>query len=145
MHFEQNEIYLKWDEICPSLQIAISGLQSPPPILQAVIIGLAPRRIIVDIIGCFDCIYTRGSFGRYPIDVAREEGLEWSEGMQDVVEVTAAKHQCPVIHAAAQYGLPWSNYMRELVKSNVEEVTYGTDNTTGLAFLCLLQWAETVT
>ena len=103
----QNRIYRQWTHFSPSLEIVISGLQSPTPILQAAIIAKAPKHIIEDIIHRFDCIHTRDSFGRYPINVAAEEGLRWNMGM------------------------------RELVESNIENVANGTDYRTGLRMFML--------
>jgi len=119
------------------LQRAISDLESPPPILQAAIIAKAPQRIIADIINRFDSISIKDSFGRYPIYVAIEKGLEWTEGMQEVIEAISVKQQRPIIHVAAQYGLSWRDCMSELVKSNVDDVVNGTDSLTGLRLFML--------
>ena len=70
--------------------------------------------------------------------MAVEEGLEWREGTQELVEAMAAKQQCPIIHVAAEYGLPWSNYMKELVESNTKEIAYQIDSTTSLLRLFML-------
>ena len=69
--------------------------------------------------------------------MAIEKGLEWAEGMQEVIEAMAAKQQCPVIHVAAQYGLPWGKYMRELVGVNVDDIVNGTYSLTGLRLFML--------
>ena len=136
--YVQKAIYDKWNKYFPSLQTAILDLQSLlPPILHAAIIAKAPRRIIANIANSFDCFSNKDSLGRNPIDVALAEGLEWSKGMQDVVEAMAAKKQCPAIHVFAKYGFPWNSHMRELINSNVEEVTNGIDNTTGLCVFML--------
>ena len=134
----QNYIYGKWEKYSPSLQRAISELQSTPPLLHAAIIAKAPRRIIANITDCFDCIHIRDSLGRNPIDVAVEEDLEWNKGMQDVIEAMAAKEQCSTTHITAKYGLPWKICMRhQLINSNTEEVINGTDRTTGLCLFML--------
>ena len=57
--------------------------------------------------------------------------------MHKVVVATAAKKQCPIIHVATEHGLPWDDYMRELAKSNAEEVGDGFDSMSGLRLFVL--------
>ena len=132
----QEKIHVRWEDFSSSLEIAISVLESPPSILQAAIIAKAPQHIIVDIIDRFDCIFVRDSFDRYPINVAVEEGLE-SGVIQQIIQKMSIEQNCPTIHVASQHGLQWSEYMKELVESNTEEVVYGFDNTTGLRLYML--------
>ena len=133
----RNQIFDKWEKFSTSLATAISSLQTLPCILHAAIIAKAPPHIIADIIDCYDCISIRDSFNSLPISLAKERGLEWSEGMREVIEATSAKRQCPIIHVAAEHGLPWSDYMRELIESNTAEVVDGVDNMSGLRVFML--------
>ena len=52
--------------------------------------------------------------------------------IQHIIEKMSTKQSYPIIHVAAKHGLPWSEYMRELVESNAEEAVNCFDNTTGL-------------
>lgn len=129
----QRKIFNRWEDYAPTLEIIMESLQQTPPlILHAAIIAKSYQRIIMDIIARFDCILTRDSLNRIPIQVAVEVGLKWNEGMKELVEETAAHQQRPTIHVAAHYGLKWSNHMRELVESNADEVVHGYDSLTRL-------------
>merc|ERR1712130_224335 len=132
----QNKIYQEWDQLSPYLNSVIQSLEDQhwPLILHAAIIAKAPLIIIQNIINqCPYSILKTDSLDRYPIVVAMEESLEWSEGLQQIVEATAiALQQYPSIYTAAQYGLKWTHHMNELAKTSSEEVMDGHDRLTGL-------------
>ena len=62
--------------------------------------------------------------------------------MREVIEAMAAEKQCSIISVAAEYGLSWKNYMRELVESNTEEVVDGLDRMSGLRVFMLAAMGE---
>ena len=128
----QNNIYKKWEDFVPLLETALASLEKQPPILHAAIIAKAPQNIIKDIIQRFDCISSKDSLNRQPIDVAIGESLGWYEGIRDIIVATATSLQRPVLHIAAQYGLKWSNGLQELVELDAEEVVGGQDCLTNL-------------
>ena len=70
----------------------------------------------------FNCILTRDSFNQYLIDVAIQVGLKLNDGMEDVAEERVSVQQCHMLYLAAQYGLQWNNYMKELAELNADEV-----------------------
>ena len=84
------------------------------------------------------------SLGRYPIEVALEEGLEYSKGLKEVVEATAmARQQQPrIIHSAAQYGLKWRYHMKELAEAYTDEIVNGCDGLTGLHLFMVAAMGE---
>ena len=88
--------------------------------------------IIANIINRFDCISTKDSFDRQPIDVALEEGLGWHDGLQDIMKAMAAPAKRPVIQIATIYGVKWNNGLKELAESDAQEVENGFDEVTGL-------------
>ena len=47
------------------------------------------------------------------------------------------EQDCPTIYVAAQHGIQWRNYMRDLVDSNTEELVYGFDSDTSLRVFML--------
>lgn len=128
----QNNIYRKWKYFVPSLETAVASLETQPPILHAAIIAKAPQNIIANIINRFDCISTKDSFDRQPIDVALEEGLGWHDGLQDIMKAMAAPAKRPVIQIATIYGVKWNNGLKELAESDAQEVENGFDEVTGL-------------
>lgn len=137
----QRTIYDDWEEISDYLETAMQQLQQEeqiqPPILHAAIRNKAPEHILQSIIERFrtyDCLLTRDSRNRLPINIAVEDGLPWDKGMREVIEEMAAAQQQPmIIYTAAHYGLKWSDGMKELVDSNVNEVINGHDSLTGLS------------
>jgi hypothetical protein len=58
------------------------------PILQLAIATKAPPKVLRYMIDHFDCINVKDSKGRYPLQVAIEEGLWWEDGMQVLVGVS---------------------------------------------------------
>jgi hypothetical protein len=134
----QNKIYKDWDKFAPLIEKTFESLSKKqrPPILHAAIIAKAPKHIIKDIIHRFDCIWTKDSLNRHPIDVAIENGFCFDELIEEI-EAMAIVQNRPVIHTAAQYGLKWRSHMRELSESNVEEVVNGRDDLTGLRVFML--------
>ena len=132
----QSRIYEKWYEVSPVLKSVLASLQDQhqPPILHAAILTKAPLHIIQDIIDEFENIVLKtDSLNRSPLVVALEEGLGWNDGLEYVVEATALEHQqLSYIYTAAQYGLKWTHYMKELAKENGEEIMNGHDSLTGL-------------
>ena len=133
---QQEKIYDRhWKNLLPILESVVDSLpeHQRPPILHAAILANAPLRIIKDIINCFEfSILQTDSLKRIPLVVALEEGLEWDEGLQLVLEATSvAQKQC-IIFTAAQYGLKWINDMKELAETNAAEVMSGCDSLTGL-------------
>ena len=88
----QDKIYKKWDQLSPALRSSIISLQDQqqPPILHAAILAKAPLHVIKNIINHFDySILKVDSSGRYAIEVALEEGLCCSEGLQEIVKATS--------------------------------------------------------
>ena len=143
----QRRIYNRWAELADFLEIAMQSLyqEQHPPILHAAIIAEAPHSVISIIIERFSfygCILTRDSLNCLPINIAVKYDLEWNEGMQDVIEATAAALQQPPIYAAAQFGVKWSDDMRELAESEVDEVILGCDDVTGLCLFMLAAMGE---
>lgn len=138
---EQKRIFHQWESFATFLKTAMTSIQQQyrqqVPLLHAAIIAKAPQHIIKDIIDRFDCVLIRDSFNRYPINVAVEEGLEWHEGMREVIYATATSQKRPIINIAAQYGVRWNNQMREIVESNSHQVVDGCDNETGLHIFML--------
>ena len=132
----QNRIYKKWDQIIPALESIIESLQEwQTPILHAAIIAKAPSNIVQDIINHFEySVENTDSLKQYPIQVAVEEGLGWSEGLQEVIEATAqSQHRQGLsIYTAVQYGIKWNPHMKELAETNVDEIMNGYDGLTGL-------------
>ena len=132
----QTRIFDEWENIAPFLQIAIDTIQHQYqlqlPILHASILALAPRRIIVDILNRFECVLTKDSLNRYPINLAIEKELLWHNGMEEVFYATSSTLQRPIITLAAQYGLKWNNYMSELVELTTTLVMNEPDYETGL-------------
>ena len=132
----QERIYEKWDEILPVLESITESLQEwQTPFLHAAIITRAPSRIIQDIITQLEySVLNTDSLNRYPIQVAFEECLGWSEGLQEIIEATAAaQQQDSSIYTAAKYGLKWRHHMKKLAEANVNEMMInGYDGLTGL-------------
>ena len=83
------------------------------------------------------------SLNRYPLVVALEEGLDWDEGLQQVLKATAIpQQQHKVIYTAAQYGLKWTSHMKELAEVNVDEICHGCDGLTGLRVFMVAAMGE---
>ena len=140
----QNRILKKWKELSPTLKSKFETLQEEhqPPILHAAILAKAPLYVIQEILNKFQySILKVDSLGRYPISIALEEGLQWGEGLQDIVKTTSrmAQSQQPtkIMHSTAQYGLKWRHCMKELAEANVDEIVNGYDNLTGLRLFML--------
>lgn len=86
MKKKQDIVYEEWnDTIIPALEQIDTPSIIEQPILHADILAKAPPHIIRDIISRFNCITTQDSMNRYPIDVAVAEGLQWDEGMEEIV------------------------------------------------------------
>ena len=139
----QKIIHDRWENLSPALISAFESLdeQQRPPILHAAIHARAPPHVFDGIISDFEySVLKTDSSGLYPIVVAIwntlgwDEGcLGWNEGLQKVVEATAvAQQQTKSIYTAAQYGLQWTNHMKELAEENADEVINGRDDLTGL-------------
>lgn len=138
---EQKRIFHQWESFGPFLKTAMTSIHQQyhiqVPILHAAIIAKAPQHIIKDIIDRFDCILAIDSFNRYPVNVAVDEGLEWHEGMREIISATSIAKKCPIINIAAQYGLKWNNHMGELAESVSHQVPHARDNKTGLQLFML--------
>ena len=141
----QQNIYENWENyIAPSLETVVASLEHKVPILHASILAKAPEYIIKDIIDRFDCILAKDSLNRYPINVAvvevnsgEDNEIAMKQIMNIILEATAAAQHRPIIYTAAEYGLKWSKYVKELAESNIEEVDYGHDGLTGLRLFML--------
>ena len=120
----QNTIYQNWNEFSPALKSAFEAMSTTYPlILHAAILAKVPLHVIQNITNEFKhSILKIDSLGRYPFEVALEEGLCWIQGLQEVIKATATTRlQHPkIIHSASQYGLKWRQYMKELA----DEVSY---------------------
>ena len=132
----QDKIYERWEELSPVLKSVVESLQDQqkPPILHAAILAKAPLHVIQDIIKNFQySVLKVDSFNRNPILVAIENDLGWNEGLQQVVEATAAaQKQQKSIYTAAKYGLEWNHHMKELTEQNADILIDGCDGLTGL-------------
>ena len=141
----QNEIYKEWEELSPAVTSTMESLQEhQPPILHAAITAKAPIHVICDIIKRLEySVLSTDHCGRYPIEVAFQNRLGWSEGLQQIVEASAiataaTQHRHPrIINSAAQYGLKWRHHMKELAEVNGEEIMNGHDCSTGLRLFML--------
>ena len=132
----QDNIYAKWDEFAPYFKTAFNAESSQPeakpPLLHAAIKAKAPLNIIQHIINHFEySILKQDSRNRLPIDVAIEEGLDWSK-LKNIIEATAMVQQHTSIFVAVQYGLKWSDGMKELAETDVDAVINDCDRVTGL-------------
>lgn len=136
----QDKIFSRWDEWFPL--IIESLLERHQNILHAAILARAPIRIIHDICTVLDCILTQDSKGRYPIDVAAELGLTWNEGMGILVEQMAQKQNTSLLYVGAKYGVKWDDKMKDIAKSNINEVETGYDSMTGLSAFMLAAAGE---
>ena len=146
----QEETYKNWDFVHPVLKSLVNSLQEEqkPPILHAAILAKAPLKIIRNIITHFEYSILRpDSLNRYPIEVALEEGLEYSKGLKEILKATAfARQQQPtkIVYTAAKYGLKWRHHMKELVKANANEiVSGGSDSLTGLQLFMVAAMGDT--
>ena len=134
----QDRIYEKWQQLSPVLySLMMSSLERQrPPLLHAAILAKAPLHVIQDIINKFDNTLSQvDSFNRTPIEVASDECLSWTEGLQDILEATASLSQhkgCSRIYTAAKYGLKWDNHMKELTQERSESMVTVHDSATGL-------------
>ena len=132
----QSIIYQEWEEFSPALKSTMESLQEDQPlILHAAIVAKAPSHVICNIIYRSKYnVHKTDHLGRYPIEVAFQKGLDWSEGLQQIVETTAVEEQQHprIIYSAAKYGLEWRHYMKELAGANGEEIMNGYDSVTGL-------------
>lgn len=126
----QRKVYREFKQLAPSLKVAFTLLEQQPPILHAALIADAPQHVLTDIIKQFDCIFTKDSFNRLPIDVASE--LQCYEKSGEIIKEMAKNHKCPLVYIVAQYGLKWGKYMVDLVETNIEEVINGHDGLTNL-------------
>ena len=100
--------------------------QQQPPILHAAILSKAPLHVIQNIINQFEySILKQDSLDRCPLAVALEVGLEWDDGLKDIVDVTP-------IYILAQYGFKWTNHTQEQIVANMDEIMNGHDSLTGL-------------
>ena len=111
--------------------------QQPPAILHAAILAKSPLHVIEHIITHFKySILHSDSSNRCPLVLANEEeGLNWNEGLRQIVEATAVAQQChpsESVYTAAKYGLKWRYHMKELAEANMNEMTNGHDKLTGL-------------
>merc|ERR1712154_660602 len=132
-------IYERWDELSPYLKSVVDSLQDQqqPPILHAAILAKAPLNVIHNIINQFEySILKQDSLNRCPLVAALESGLDWDDGLKDVLEATSvAKQQHPSIYTFAEYGLKWTeenHHMKEQVEANLDEIMNGHDSLTGL-------------
>jgi len=126
--YVQQQIYRKWNDFSPALKSVVDSLQGhqQPPILHAAILAKAPLHVIENIISQFEYSILKGdSLNRCPLAVALEVGLEWDDGLKEVMDATP-------IYTSAQYGLKWTNHMKEQVEENVDEIINGHDSLTGL-------------
>merc|ERR1712154_715157 len=124
----QQQIYRKWNELSPYLKSVVDSLQDhqQPPILHAAILAKAPLHVIQNIINQFEySILKQDSLNRCPLAVALEVGLEWDDGLKEVITATP-------IYTSAQYGLKWTNHMKEEAEANVDEIMNGHDSLTRL-------------
>ena len=132
----QNRIYDDWEELSPALNTAVESFQEKQPlILHAAILAKAPLHIIQNITRHFEYSALKtDSYGRYAVEVALEENLGFSEGLQDIVKATTlSQHQdSRIIQSAARHGLKWRHHMKELAEMNVDEIMGGHDSLSGL-------------
>ena len=133
----QREIYAQWEEFSPALASAMESLQKHQHhVLHAAIIAKAPTHVICDIISRFQfTILEIDHLARYPIEVAFQTNLGWSEGLQLIVEATAREQLHPsIIYSAARHGLKWTYQMNKLLlaETNKDETINGNDSSTGL-------------
>ena len=133
----QREIYEKWQNFAPSLEIVMKTLHPPPPLLHAALIAGAPQHIILDITNRFNCVLIKDSMNRYPIDLAVAQGFEWNKGMQELLEATAAAQKRSSVFTAAHHGLKWINHMDEEVELHLSELEDRVDDLTGLRLFML--------
>ena len=106
----QHYIYGRWKEFLPALKSTMKLLQDhQPPLLHAAIIAKALIHIICEIIILFEnSILNTDRMGRYPIEIAFQNRLDWSEGLEQIVEAAAGlahRQHSRIIKPAAQYGL----------------------------------------
>lgn len=133
----QFEIYEVWEDVIFPIIIENKSLMETQPILHAAIIGKAPPFIMRDLIDNLDCLTTRDSMGRYPIDVAISDALKWNGGMKEIVEGMAVKENRSIINVALHYGLKWSNHMKEILESSLKGNEMERDQMTGLELFML--------
>jgi hypothetical protein len=135
----QPYLYERWNKkIAPALSHeSMQVVLANKPILHAAIIGKAPINIIQDIINIFpNSIYVQDSKKRSPLDVAMEEGLQWGDGLNIIVEATATQQECTMLDVAAKIGLPWDKVTQHTVKDeNVDNVGHRDDNTDFYPFM----------
>ena len=132
----QNMIYEKWEQLSPALESTMMSLEEEqrPPILHAALLADASLHIIRDIINRFGCSVLKvDSLNRIPIEIAIDKCLSLVKGMQEIVNAMALEqHQSSSIYVVAKYGLKWSNHMKELAETSVDEIVNGFDCLTGL-------------
>lgn len=145
----QQEIYRKWKPyIAPCFQKVMASFEQKTQlsILHAAIMAKAPKHVIHDTINCFDCILSKDSLDRYPIHVAvvaldcpsLGEETERMKQIMDIILKATARAQCrPVINVAAEYGLKWNEYVKELAESHMKEAVDEYDDLTGLRLFML--------
>lgn len=97
------------------------------PILHAAIMAKAPRHVIRNLIESHeDVISIQDSKGRYPIDVAVEEGQPWNNGLKEVLSATMKTPNNfgrSLINVAALHGVHWANGLNQIVslETNIKE------------------------
>ena len=104
------------------------------PLLHAVVHCNLSQQIIQDVARHSNCVYRIDSFGFIPIELAIKEGIKWDQGLKDIVQTLVEQRQKrrrrgSKLCTAAQYGLQWTNGMKEVAQedmnriSNVDEIT----------------------
>lgn len=97
-----------------------------PPILHVVILAKAPVHLIQNIITHFEySVLHSDNVDQYPLVLLanEEEGLEWDEGLRQIVEATViTQQQHPSIYTAAKYRLK-KRYQAEA--KNADEMMNG--------------------
>lgn len=118
----RKEVFGVWNRfVAPALEMDHS-LFSTEPLLQAAIFHKAPQFVIAHFIRTFDCISTRDSLGRRPIDIALEHSLSWNGGLKDIIHPMAILEKKSIVHTCAKYGIKWNDGMKEVVHSNANEI-----------------------
>jgi len=128
-------IYINWDSIVlPALEQVMAEPHSRHiPILQALIVHKAPTNTIKSTTDRFPhSINTLDSFGKYPIDLAIQQGIAWDGGMKDIADAFASSQQTTTLHVCAKYGVQWENGTREMLEGNDVDIVERVDASTGL-------------
>jgi hypothetical protein len=132
--YDQQWIYKTWNgKIAPALSHeTMQVLLANKPILHAAIMDKAPIHVIQDIITMFpNSVGFQDCYKRSPLMLAMEEGLQWMNGLNLIVEMTAIQQRCTMLDVATKNGLPWDYGIQYTVRDeNVDDVGC-MDNKTG--------------